>query len=85
MIGHLPRWSISPWIKRKWMGVVRFAAAAITGALNSMVAELPKNADLEMAMTNLFFELQPSHPEVKKFIMGMAAARRALVELGITL
>jgi hypothetical protein len=59
--------------------VVCFAAAVITDALNSMVA------DLEIAMTNLFFELQPSHPEVKKFIMGMAAARRALVELGITL
>jgi hypothetical protein len=63
---------------------VNHAAAAIAVVLDTMLAELPKDAVLKEVATKLIDELNFFHPQLMKPIREGLLARRALLELGMS-
>jgi hypothetical protein len=58
------------------------AAAAIAAVLDTMLAELPKDAVLEEVTTELIYELDLFHPQLMKPIREGAIVRKAALERG---
>jgi hypothetical protein len=64
---------------------VTSAVIEIEYTVEKMLAELPQNTDLEAVTVELIQAIGSACPRMRKIVIEFLAARRALIELGISL